>query len=45
MANRWYQKAGEAGCDWGWDNLGDDLENGRGTPVDIDKALECYTKS
>ena len=28
-ANEWYKKAGEAGFDWGWYNLGDSYKKGR----------------
>lgn len=44
-ANPWFAKAGEKGNAWGWYNLAENYEQGRGTPEDWDKALEYYTKA
>lgn len=44
-ANEWYKKAGEAGFDWGWYNLGDSYQKGEGVAKDTEKALECFERA
>ena len=44
-ANKWYELAGEAGYDWGWQNLGNDYRDGLGVSEDKDKAIEYYKKA
>ena len=44
-ANEWYKKAGEAGFDWGWYNLGDSYQKGEGVAKDVEKALACYERA
>ena len=44
-ANKWYQKAGEAGYDWGWNNLGNVYYNGKGVPEDKRAAILYYKKA
>ena len=44
-ANEWYQKAGEAGYDWGWNNLGNAYYNGKGVPEDKRAAILYYKKA
>lgn len=44
-ANEWYKKAGEAGFDWGWYNLGDSYKKGEGVAKDVEKALACYERA
>lgn len=44
-ANEWYKKAGEAGFDWGWYNLGDSYQKGEGVAKDAEKALECFERA
>jgi TPR repeat protein len=43
-ANIWYKKAGEAGCGWGWYELGNAYYKGIGVNEDIEKAIEYYKK-
>ena len=44
-ANKWYELAGEAGCDWGWHDLANAYSNGNGVEKDDDKAMELYKKA
>jgi putative tetratricopeptide repeat-containing domain protein len=44
-ANEWCQKAGEAGYDWGWNNLGNAYYNGKGVPEDKRTAILYYKKA
>ena len=44
-ANEWYQKAGEAGYDWGWWNLGYAYQNGQGVPLDEQTAIKYFKKT
>ena len=43
-ANKWYEKSSEAGFEKGLYNLANSYSNGEGVGVDIDKAIELYTK-
>ena len=44
-ANKWYEVAGEAGCDWGWHDLANAYSNGNGVEKDDDKAMELYKRA
>jgi len=44
-ANEWFEKAGEAGRDWGWCNLASSYKNGEGFPVDKQTAILYYKKA
>lgn len=44
-ANEWYKKAGEAGFDWGWYNLGDSYRKGEGVAKNAEKAIECFERA
>lgn len=44
-ANEWYKKAGEAGFDWGWYNLGDSYQKGEGVAKNAEKAIECFERA
>ena len=44
-ANEWHQKAGEAGYDWGWNNLALSYRNGDGVEKDIQKAIQLFEKA
>ena len=42
LANQWYEKAGEADYDWGWDCLGDAFMYGKGVTSDYEIAVQCF---
>lgn len=44
-ANKWYQLAGEAGCDWGWNNLANNYLWGHGAKKDKFTAITYYKKA
>ena len=44
-ANKWYTISGEAGFDWGWNNLANDYLWGCGFSKDVDKARYYYEKA
>ena len=44
-AYRWFQKAAEAGSDWGYYNLGIYYLEGKGITQNVAKAVECFTKA
>ena len=44
-ANKWYKLSGEAGFDWGWNNLANDYLWGYGFSKDVDKARYYYEKA
>lgn len=44
-ANKWYKKSGEAGCDWGWYNLGNNYRKGKGVVADAEKAREYFQRA
>ena len=44
-ANEWFALSGEAGMDWGWNNLGNNCLWGNGFSKDVDKARYYYEKA
>ena len=44
-ANKWYQLAGEAGYDDGWNSLAANYQYGNGVSEDKDKALALYKRA
>ena len=44
-ANEWYEKAGEAGYDWGWYNLAGSYCDGNGVEKNMQKAVQLYEKA
>ena len=44
-ANKWFERAGEAGNSWGWYYLATDYLCGKGFPIDTEKAKYYYEKA
>ena len=44
-ANKWFERAGEAGNSWGWDNLAISYLCGKGFTIDTEKAKYYYEKA
>lgn len=44
-ANKWFERAGEAGNSWGWYYLANDYLWGKGLPIDTEKAKYYYEKA
>lgn len=44
-ANKWFERAGEAGNSYGWFNLATDYLDGKGFTIDIEKAKYYYEKA
>ena len=44
-ANKWFERAGEAGNSWGWNNLANDYSWGKGLTIDTEKAKYYYKKA